>query len=396
MCEALEESHHTSALLRIKEIEADSASARYPLAPIAGIKGFAVLCMTQAEYLSLLDVTDRQLRADKHGAINGSAPAILRQLGCRPERWTPRVMGNRLRFQPRHRRCGIADRKSQSDGPELAAWHRCREAMGCGHSLIEAIPTRPFGPMSRSACAQSAATQRQRPKPQCSTALAVSTLTENFFTSTVAARAGCDVCSRKKMGVQFPIAQQAQIGQYVLDFGALEERSTATDAIRHTGQTKRFFPLCFGLFDYLPLLRPTVPAQSGLRSNWMCKCRRRQEAEDDRPRISPIPQPTTRGRQHIGPSAVGLEHLPFFRDCISRCSHNTGCVCNATGACVWSYPPSVTRLSRRQGLQRSGHRTRGAHVVAAFDCTDQGAAGAAAGQVSLGQSPGALTADRVG
>ena len=92
MCEVLEESHHTSALRRIKEIEADPARARHPLAPISGIKGFAVLRMTQADYLSLVDFTGRQIRADKRGAIHGPAPAILRQLGCQPERWTRQVM----------------------------------------------------------------------------------------------------------------------------------------------------------------------------------------------------------------------------------------------------------------------------------------------------------------
>ena len=48
--------------------------------------------MTQAEYLSLHDFTGRKIRADKRGMIHGSAPDILRQLGCQPERWTGQVM----------------------------------------------------------------------------------------------------------------------------------------------------------------------------------------------------------------------------------------------------------------------------------------------------------------
>ncbi len=48
--------------------------------------------MTQAEYLSLVDYTGREIRADKRGAIEGPAPAALARLGCRPETWTRQVL----------------------------------------------------------------------------------------------------------------------------------------------------------------------------------------------------------------------------------------------------------------------------------------------------------------
>jgi len=46
-----------------------------------------VLSLSEAEYLSLVDFTGRQLRADKRGAISGPPPAVLGRLGYRPENW---------------------------------------------------------------------------------------------------------------------------------------------------------------------------------------------------------------------------------------------------------------------------------------------------------------------
>ena len=78
--------------MRLTEIEREPAAAERPLAPIAGIRGLSVLRMTQAEYLSLIDYTGRQIRADKRGAIEGPAPAALMRLGYRPETWTRQVL----------------------------------------------------------------------------------------------------------------------------------------------------------------------------------------------------------------------------------------------------------------------------------------------------------------
>jgi hypothetical protein len=54
--------------------------------------------MTQAEYLSLVDYTGRQIRAGKSGAIEGPAPAALARLGYRPETWTRQVLAVKSDF----------------------------------------------------------------------------------------------------------------------------------------------------------------------------------------------------------------------------------------------------------------------------------------------------------
>jgi REP element-mobilizing transposase RayT len=88
ICDTLEASAYTSAVKRLSAIEQEPAVAEQPLAPIAGVRGFGVLRMTQAEYLALVDYTGRQIRADKRGAIEGPAPAVLERLGYRPDNWT--------------------------------------------------------------------------------------------------------------------------------------------------------------------------------------------------------------------------------------------------------------------------------------------------------------------
>ena len=92
ICDTLAASAHTSARVRLTEIEQESAASARPLAPIAGIRGLSVLQMTQGEYLSLVDYTGRQIRADKRGAIEGTPPAVLVRLGYRPETWTRQVL----------------------------------------------------------------------------------------------------------------------------------------------------------------------------------------------------------------------------------------------------------------------------------------------------------------
>ena len=92
LCDTLEASAHTSAVKRLTAIEQESTAAELPLAPIAGLRGFGVLRMTQIEYLRLVDYTGRQIRADKRGAIEGPVPAVLRRMGYRPENWTRQVL----------------------------------------------------------------------------------------------------------------------------------------------------------------------------------------------------------------------------------------------------------------------------------------------------------------
>jgi hypothetical protein len=92
ICDTLEASAHTSARVRLSEIEQKPSAAARPLAPIAGIRGLSVLLMSQAEYLGLVDYTGRQIRADKRGAIEGASPASLVRLGYRAETWTRQVL----------------------------------------------------------------------------------------------------------------------------------------------------------------------------------------------------------------------------------------------------------------------------------------------------------------
>jgi hypothetical protein len=91
ICDTLEASAHTSARVRLSEIEQKPSAAARPLAPIAGMRGLSVLQMSQAD-LSLVGYTGRQIRADKRGAIEGPAPAALVRLGYRAETWTRQVL----------------------------------------------------------------------------------------------------------------------------------------------------------------------------------------------------------------------------------------------------------------------------------------------------------------
>ena len=74
------------------EIAVKSSAGSRPLGPIAGLRGFGVLSMSQADYLVLVDFTGRQIRPDKRGAITGPPPAAQRRLGYGSEQWTRQVM----------------------------------------------------------------------------------------------------------------------------------------------------------------------------------------------------------------------------------------------------------------------------------------------------------------
>ena len=54
--------------------------------------------MTQAEYLSLVDYTGRQIRPDKRGTIDGPGPTALERLGHRPAIWTRQVLAVKSDF----------------------------------------------------------------------------------------------------------------------------------------------------------------------------------------------------------------------------------------------------------------------------------------------------------
>jgi hypothetical protein len=99
MCDTLEASDHTSAKARLQELEQQPYRASFPLAALSGIRGHAVLRMSQSEYLRLLDFTGRQIRAGKRGAISGQIPTALRRLGRKPEQWQDRVLATGSGFQ---------------------------------------------------------------------------------------------------------------------------------------------------------------------------------------------------------------------------------------------------------------------------------------------------------
>ncbi len=92
LCDSLDASHHTSAKRRIAAIEKQPKIADQSLSPIAGLRGFCVLSISQSEYLALVDYTGRQIRPDKRGVITGPPPAALGRLDYRSEQWTRQVM----------------------------------------------------------------------------------------------------------------------------------------------------------------------------------------------------------------------------------------------------------------------------------------------------------------
>lgn len=72
--------------------------ADQPRAPITGVRAFSVLRLSQAEYLTLVDRTGREIRADKRGAIDGPPSVTLSTLGFRSSRWTQQVMAVKSDF----------------------------------------------------------------------------------------------------------------------------------------------------------------------------------------------------------------------------------------------------------------------------------------------------------
>ncbi len=106
MCDTLEASDHTSAKLRLQEIERAPRLAHVALGAISGIRGRAVLRMSQSEYLGLLDFTGRQIRAGKPGAISGPTPAVLSRMGRKSAQWQNQVLATGSGF---HRAIGEVD-----------------------------------------------------------------------------------------------------------------------------------------------------------------------------------------------------------------------------------------------------------------------------------------------
>ena len=97
LAEDLPGSMHTGIRRRIEAMSSTPADA--PLPPIAGfMPGFAVLAISTATYLDLVDWTARQTRPDKHGRIDTATPRILATLGLNETAWSHQVLGIERRY----------------------------------------------------------------------------------------------------------------------------------------------------------------------------------------------------------------------------------------------------------------------------------------------------------
>jgi REP element-mobilizing transposase RayT len=89
-------SPHTSAQRRLADPRPiDSTS---PLVPVAGTVAHVTMPATLAEYLDLADWTGRIARPGKRGAIDATAPPVLRRLGLREDQWHTQATGIEQRY----------------------------------------------------------------------------------------------------------------------------------------------------------------------------------------------------------------------------------------------------------------------------------------------------------
>ena len=106
MCDTLAESDHTSVQRRLREREAkvglvrpDCSMLSRPLKPVAGLDADALLGMTEASYIELVQWTGEQRRPDKRGALKPitegerAAPADIWQVSRHPKHWLHQVHG---------------------------------------------------------------------------------------------------------------------------------------------------------------------------------------------------------------------------------------------------------------------------------------------------------------
>lgn len=98
IAEGLEASIHTSALQRIASIRDDPLAATQPLACIGSKLPIAMLQVTVADYLDLIDWTARHTRADKRGAAAAIEPTILHKLGLTENQWSMQMLGTETRY----------------------------------------------------------------------------------------------------------------------------------------------------------------------------------------------------------------------------------------------------------------------------------------------------------
>ena len=92
ICDTLEDSVHTSARTRLRNVDQDPGQGASQLAPVLGLRGFAVFAIRQRDYLELVDHTGRQINPGKRGVITGPSPAALASIGCSADNWRRQVM----------------------------------------------------------------------------------------------------------------------------------------------------------------------------------------------------------------------------------------------------------------------------------------------------------------
>ena len=105
LCETIEDSTHTSARLRLEQVDAEPASGEV-IQPIAGVRGLCVVGMTTTEYLHVLDWTGRQVHPNKRGFLAGPPPRALRQLAHDASPWPRQMLAVGSDF---HRAVGAAE-----------------------------------------------------------------------------------------------------------------------------------------------------------------------------------------------------------------------------------------------------------------------------------------------
>jgi len=109
MSESLEESDHTSVQCRLKErSESGWSSAKLlgrALKPVAGLDAVALLGMTEASYIDLVQWTGEQAHPMKRGKLQKSEgpaadrpPEILWSLVKHPSQWTRQVQGTERQY----------------------------------------------------------------------------------------------------------------------------------------------------------------------------------------------------------------------------------------------------------------------------------------------------------
>lgn len=98
---SLESSDKTSVKQRLQTMAKQFSEAPVPLRQFTGManRDNEGLPFNLQDYLQLVDWSGRCVREDKRGAIHGSSPPILDQLGIAAEEWLPTVSALQDRYQ---------------------------------------------------------------------------------------------------------------------------------------------------------------------------------------------------------------------------------------------------------------------------------------------------------